>query len=82
MFVRHQLPAGPGTARVLRAQFALVVSNRAGMGLSWDDEAPPAYPQVPGSPPRYLGSCAGTSAAPALEDHWEGLDESRGHDVE
>ena len=42
-----------GAARVLRTQFSLNVTERAGMGLSWDDEMPPMYEDVPASPPRY-----------------------------
>ena len=43
-----------GAARVLRTQFNLNVTERAGMGLSWDDEMPPMYEDVPMSPPDYL----------------------------
>jgi len=42
-----------GAARVLRTQFALNVTERAGMGISWDDEMPPMYEDVPASPPHY-----------------------------
>lgn len=42
-----------GAARVLRMQFALVVTERAGMGISWDEEQPPMYEDVPPSPPGY-----------------------------
>ncbi|RMD42715.1 hypothetical protein DV735_g2439, partial [Chaetothyriales sp. CBS 134920] len=42
-----------GAARVLRMQFALVVTERAGMGISWDEEQPPMYEDVPASPPGY-----------------------------
>jgi hypothetical protein len=42
-----------GAARVLRMQFALVVTERAGMGISWDEEMPPVYEDVPESPPGY-----------------------------
>ncbi|KAK5167706.1 Endocytosis regulator [Saxophila tyrrhenica] len=44
-----------GAARVLRTQFNLNVTERAGMGLSWDDEQPPMYEDVPVSPPHYQG---------------------------
>ncbi|KAK4546343.1 hypothetical protein LTR36_002020 [Oleoguttula mirabilis] len=43
-----------GAARVLRTQFNLSVSERSGMGISWDDEMPPMYEDVPASPPHYL----------------------------
>ena len=42
-----------GAARVLRMQFALNVTERAGMGISWDEEMPPMYEDVPDSPPGY-----------------------------
>lgn len=34
-------------------QFAVNVSERAGMGISWDEEMPPVYEDVPASPPGY-----------------------------
>ena len=42
-----------GAARVLRMQFKLVVTERSGMGISWDEEMPPMYEDVPISPPGY-----------------------------
>ncbi|MCJ1407508.1 hypothetical protein MMC19_001579 [Ptychographa xylographoides] len=42
-----------GTARVLRMQFTLVVTERSGLGISWDEEQPPMYEDVPSSPPGY-----------------------------
>ena len=42
-----------GAARVLRMQFKLVLTERAGMGISWDEEQPPMYEDVPISPPGY-----------------------------
>ncbi|MCJ1224280.1 hypothetical protein MMC12_000924 [Toensbergia leucococca] len=43
-----------GTARVLRMQFTLTVTDRYGLGISWDEEQPPMYEDVPGgSPPGY-----------------------------
>ena len=42
-----------GSARVLRMQFKTVVTERAGMGISWDEEMPPMYEDVPSSPPNY-----------------------------
>jgi hypothetical protein len=43
-----------GTARVLRTQHAVLVTERAGMGISWDEEMPPMYEDVPESPPGYV----------------------------
>ena len=34
-------------------QFKIVVTERAGMGISWDEEMPPMYEDVPVSPPGY-----------------------------
>ena len=42
-----------GAARILRMTFNLVVTERAGMGISWDEETPPLYENVPDSPPGY-----------------------------
>ena len=42
-----------GSARVLRMQFKTTVTERAGMGISWDEEMPPMYDDVPSSPPTY-----------------------------
>jgi hypothetical protein len=42
-----------GAARVLRMQFHLHVTERAGLGISWDEEMPPVYEDVPASPPSY-----------------------------
>ena len=43
-----------GGARVLRMSFKLTLTERAGMGISWDEEMPPMYDDVPSSPPGYL----------------------------
>lgn len=42
-----------GAARVLRMQFNLHVTERSGLGISWDEEMPPVYENVPASPPGY-----------------------------
>ena len=42
-----------GIARVLRMQLAILVTDRGGMGISWDEEQPPMYENVPSSPPGY-----------------------------
>ncbi|KAI9740253.1 MAG: hypothetical protein M1834_004831 [Cirrosporium novae-zelandiae] len=43
-----------GAARVLRMQFHLCLTERAGLGISWDEEQPPLYTDVPASPPHYV----------------------------
>ncbi|PRT56912.1 Uncharacterized protein C1F12.05 [Wickerhamiella sorbophila] len=45
-----------GSARVLRMQFSINVVDRPGLGISWDDEVPPVYADVPLSPPTYATS--------------------------
>lgn len=42
-----------GAARVLRMNFNVTVTERSGLGISWDEEQPPLYEDVPASPPRY-----------------------------
>lgn len=42
-----------GAARVLRMQFNVMVTQRSGMGIAWDEEMPPMYEDVPASPPMY-----------------------------
>ncbi|GMM32203.1 Ldb19 protein [Martiniozyma asiatica (nom. inval.)] len=45
-----------GTARVLRMQFKVVLTERGGLGMAWDDEVPPTYNKVSAlSPPAYDG---------------------------
>lgn len=71
-----------GAARVLRMQFALIVTERAGMGISWDDEMPPMYEDVPPSPPGYgnAGKNDGAFGGATIEDyHGPELDS---HDLE
>jgi hypothetical protein len=46
-----------GAARVLRTQFHLVLTERSGMGIAWDEEQPPVYEDVPASPPTYVDDC-------------------------
>lgn len=54
-----------GAARVLRMQFHLLVTERGGLGVSWDEEMPPVYNDVPASPPSYDTLDHGTS----MEDY-------------
>ncbi|EGC44474.1 arrestin [Histoplasma capsulatum var. duboisii H88] len=49
-----RLPAPTGAARVLRMVFSLHVTERGGLGISWDEEMPPVYDDVPASPPGYV----------------------------
>ncbi|KAF1982439.1 hypothetical protein K402DRAFT_340325 [Aulographum hederae CBS 113979] len=45
--------ASTGAARILKTTFGVVLTDRAGMNISWDEEAPPVYQDVPPSPPLY-----------------------------
>lgn len=49
-----QRAAPTGSARVLRMEFKLLLTERSGMGISWDEEMPPMYEDVPNSPPGYI----------------------------
>ncbi|KAG8530391.1 uncharacterized protein KY384_004893 [Bacidia gigantensis] len=58
-----------GGARVLRMQFKIIVTERAGMGISWDEELPPPYEDVPHSPPGYLSEFQGDiNQLPRIEE--------------
>ena len=48
---RHATPTG--AARILRMSFKVHMTERGGMGISWDEETPPVYENVPASPPKY-----------------------------
>ena len=48
-----QMATPTGAARILRMTFDLVVTERSGLGISWDEEQPPMYGDVPASPPIY-----------------------------
>lgn len=43
-----------GTGRILRMHFGVILTEYPGMGVSWDNEAPPIYEDVPPSPPCYV----------------------------
>jgi hypothetical protein len=54
MATTHSRGATPtGAARVLRMQFQMVMTARSGLGISWDEEAPPMYDDIPMGPPGY-----------------------------
>lgn len=51
-----------GAARVLRMQFRLNITERSGLGISWDDEVPPTYQDVRLlSPPSYNNATSGSN---------------------
>jgi hypothetical protein len=51
---KPQLSTPTGTARILKMSFKLMVTERGGLGISWDEEQPPIYTDVPASPPGYI----------------------------
>ena len=62
-----------GAARILRMQFNTIVTERAGMGISWDEEMPPMYEDVPESPPTYpSGEATNSSFAAGYVVDYEG----------
>ncbi|POR35606.1 Uncharacterized protein TPAR_04190 [Tolypocladium paradoxum] len=50
---KPQLATQTGTGRLLRMRFAVALTEFSGLGVSWDNEAPPVYQDVPPSPPGY-----------------------------
>lgn len=50
---RPSLVTHTGVGRILRMHFGTILTERAGIGISWDNEAPPIYQDVPPSPPAY-----------------------------
>ncbi|KFA52824.1 hypothetical protein S40293_00872 [Stachybotrys chartarum IBT 40293] len=46
-----------GTGRILRMHFNVIVTDYPGLGVSWDNETPPVYQDVPPSPPSYPDEC-------------------------
>ncbi|KAL8636518.1 MAG: hypothetical protein Q9228_006092 [Teloschistes exilis] len=65
-----------GAARVLRTQFKLIVTERGGMGISWDEEQPPMYEDVPASPPGYIkmSDYVGDDLGPPPEEELEAME--------
>lgn len=54
-----------GSARVLRMQFKLIVTERSGLGIAWDDEVPPTYEDVRTlSPPTYQETSVSAMTSP------------------
>ena len=55
-----------GINRVLRCNFGVQLTEKSGLGISWDEEAPPLYEDVPASPPTYAQMIDYTG--PALDE--------------
>lgn len=72
---QQSTPFGP--LRLLRMLFNVIVTERAGLGISWDEEQPPTYSDVPASPPgyeigdirEYIGSPLTSSSLPSVPDY-------------
>lgn len=69
---KTQYATPTGTGRILRMHFAVVLTEFPGMGVSWDNEAPPVYQDVPPSPPNYI-----IEDCPIDYDDLEALDSRR-----
>ncbi|ROT38050.1 hypothetical protein SODALDRAFT_379276 [Sodiomyces alkalinus F11] len=50
---KPQLASQTGTGRILRMHYNIMLTDFPGLGISWDNEAPPVYQDVPPSPPAY-----------------------------
>lgn len=50
---KPHMSAQTGTGRILRMHYGVVLTEHAGCGVSWDEESPPMYQDVPASPPGY-----------------------------
>lgn len=48
-----ELVSPTGKVRVLCTSFKVVVTERSGIGTSWDNELPPVYENIGGGPPEY-----------------------------
>jgi hypothetical protein len=46
--------------------YTTTVTERSGLGISWDEEQPPLYEDVPASPPTY-GTAEAYTGAPIPE---------------
>lgn len=68
-----------GVGRVLRMHFGTVLTERPGIGISWDNEAPPIYQDVPPSPPAYFHEFDGASIDEILEEPLDASVRSASH---
>ena len=64
-----------GNARVLRISFPILVTERAGMGISWDEEIPPRYEDVAwNAPPTFAQSEGSVDAQRDSSEEIEALE--------
>jgi len=73
---KPHLTTQTGTGRILRMHYSVAMSEFPGLGVSWDNEAPPMYQDVPPSPPTY------PDESPIDYDSLEPLEASRSSSVE
>lgn len=71
-----------GVGRILRMHFGTVLTERGGIGISWDNEAPPIYQDVPPSPPAYPedegpATAGFVESLPAVMESLDGRRETR-----
>lgn len=67
--INHTQGVPTGVARVLRMQFKVILSERSGLGVAWDDEVPPTYHAVSAlSPPTYEQSATESVSSPNYHD--------------
>lgn len=66
-----------GVGRILRMHFGTVLTERGGIGISWDNEAPPIYQDVPPSPPAYSDEPNFPAPPADFEEVFETLDGHR-----
>lgn len=50
---KPHMSAQTGTGRILRMHYGVILTENPGCGVSWDEETPPLYQDVPASPPGY-----------------------------
>ncbi|PFH58567.1 hypothetical protein XA68_13493 [Ophiocordyceps unilateralis] len=72
---KPHLATQTGTGRILRMHFAVVMTEFPGLGVSWDNESPPVYQDVPPSPPGY--PCDEARRPPVEYEELEALDARR-----
>ncbi|KAK3313716.1 hypothetical protein B0H66DRAFT_606963 [Apodospora peruviana] len=63
-----------GVGRILRMHFSTILTERGGIGISWDNEAPPIYQDVPPSPPAYSEETTFGGSECCLVETFEPLD--------
>jgi hypothetical protein len=65
-----------GNARVLRMTFPMIMTERGGMGISWDEEIPPRYEDVAWNAPPSFAQSEGSASTErdSMEEEIEALE--------